>query len=362
MHSAGSGEHVLQDKPSMKSLGYLLVAVVPFASAGVFAAEPTPVVFAHSGQKVTVPAGGEINEGDVLALAAYGKRWGEPATVKGGAAEFVAPEVRAPMAFRLAAATNGKFVGAELLVYPDHWFPWDTDPELRKLKKMQFVAVGAPQWLETWLAAVEFTAETFSGPEALDAHHWRMVEKPGLLMAGRKAAGSNPDETARLAADFTTNVLVVNADWFGARQAAAKPLALRPKPGKGATANVEGKDQYTPSIFQGGAGRFGSPGLAAAARLRQLLGPLARHLEPVDLARRSPVSVGRGDSSSAEGRGNAADGCQLLALARATRSLCRGRRIVPATVDRNGQGERERSTHGGPMVAALSGGQGGQVP
>lgn len=235
----------------MKTYGCLILAIVLLASAGAWAADLTPVVFAHSGQKATMRVGSDAKQASSLVLTAYGKRWGEPATVNSGAVEFVAPEVRAPIVFRPATVADGKIVSGELVVYPDHWIPWDKDPELRKLKDTQFVAVGVPDWLDSWLAAVEFTVEKFSGPEMLGARHWRMLEKPGLLLVGRKAAGGSPDDSARLAADFTTNVLVLDAEWFGDWEPAGNGFAVQPKRGKGATPGAEGRDRWTPSVFQG---------------------------------------------------------------------------------------------------------------
>ena len=304
----------------------LLLAIVQLASAGVLAADPSPVVFAHSGQKVTVPVGSDAKEGSQLALTAFGKRWGEPATVKGGAAEFVAPEVRAPMAFRPAAVADGKIISGELVVYPEQWLPWDTDPALRKLMKdTQFAAAGVPDWLDTWLAAVGFKAERLSGPEQIETLHWRMLEKPGLLMVGRKAAGDSPADTAKLAADYSVNVLVLEADWFGTSETAGKDFALRPKRGRAQRPNVEGQDQYAPPVFRGALSDLETQDWPLPPVFRQYAAALAGNLEPLDMDRRRGVSAGGRDSPSAEGRGSLADGGQLLALAGAAWPLRSGR-------------------------------------
>ena len=54
-----------------------------------------------------VPIGGDHDAAvKAVALAAFGRRWGEAATVIGGTAEFLAPEVRVPVVFRLTPLDN----------------------------------------------------------------------------------------------------------------------------------------------------------------------------------------------------------------------------------------------------------------
>ena len=140
------------------------------------------------------PVGGDDGKtaGDAV-LWAFGQRWGEPVTVKDGAVEFVAPKVRVPVVFQVVSVNRRRLVrdersgghsSGELVVYPDRPIAWDKDTQL--------VAVGTPDWFDTWSEAVGLPVKKLKDVKSLDAGNWRMLEKPGLLILGRKAAGRRP--------------------------------------------------------------------------------------------------------------------------------------------------------------------------
>ena len=159
-------------------------------------AEELPIIFARSGQNAVIPLRSDDGKtGRPVALWAFDRRWGEPAAVKSGAAEFVAPKVRVPIVFRMIPLNGVKPVLGELVVYPDHPVPWDKDTQL--------VAVGAPDWFDTWSEAVGLPVRKFKKIESLDIGNRRMLEKPVLLIIGGKAAGNSPAAIHRLAAEHT---------------------------------------------------------------------------------------------------------------------------------------------------------------
>ena len=183
------------------------------------AGEP-PVVFARSGQKATLPVGGDTEKtGDSVALWAFGRQWAGPLTVKNGAAELQAPTVRVPVVFQLGPVRDRKVVFSELVVYPDRPVAWDKDTPV--------AAAGIPDWFDTWSAAVGLPLHKVNELASLDAGNWRTPDKPGLLLLGRKAAGTpghGPAAICRFAAEHKINVLVLEADWFGVEKAAGPPV------------------------------------------------------------------------------------------------------------------------------------------
>lgn len=167
----------------------------------------TPIIFARSGQKITLPVGGDNGKtGKPVSLWAFGQRWGEPVRVKNNAAEFVAPKVRVPVVFRLGPVRDSKVVFSELVVYPDRPAHWDKDTQL--------LAVGIPDWFDTWSEAVGLPIKKFKDLAALDAGNWQMPDKPKLLILGRKTAGNALAAAQGLTAEHEINVLVLEADWF----------------------------------------------------------------------------------------------------------------------------------------------------
>ena len=132
-----------------------------------------------------------------------------------GAAGFAAPKVRVPVVFRVGPLRDSKVIFSELVVYPDRPAHWDKDTQL--------AAAGIPDWFDTWSAAMGLPIKKVKDLASLDAGNWRMPEKPGLLILGRKAAGNSPAVVQQIAAEHEINVLVLEADWFGA---AAGPVAV----------------------------------------------------------------------------------------------------------------------------------------
>jgi hypothetical protein len=216
-----------------------------------WAAEP-PVVFARSGQKLTLAIGapGKERNGLVM-LTLHGQRYGDPVAANSGTAELVAPKVRVPLVFRPAFLQDAaRVIPGELVVYPDQWFPWETDKQLAQYRKTQFAAAGIPDWLDAWLAAVRFPIEKLSGPKSIDRGTWRMLEKPALLVLGRKAAGRGPADVGRLAIEHRANVLVIEADWLDEAKASLAVTAVAPKRAGGALADLRAQQWPAPPVFR----------------------------------------------------------------------------------------------------------------
>jgi hypothetical protein len=155
-----------------------------------------------------------------VALWAFGQRWGEPLPVKQGAVQFLAPEVRVPVVFRVTAAGDAKAVVGEVVVYPDRPLAWDKD--------VQMAAVEPPGWFDTWSAAVGLPIRRFEKLASLDSGHWPAAGRPSLLILGRVAAQDRLAGACRLAAERETNVLVLEADWFGRREVGERTTAVSP--------------------------------------------------------------------------------------------------------------------------------------
>ncbi len=237
----------------MKTVTYIIVALTLAVSARPSPADEPSIVFAHSGQKVTISmAGNRTPPGGLVALSAYGRLWGEPATMENGNAQFVTPAVRAPTVFRLVPVRDASHVLGELVVYPKEWIPWDKDKRLPQVKDTQFVVVGAPAWFDTWLEAVGLSVEKLPRAQSLADQNWRTREKPSLLILGRKAAGDGPAAMAGLAALYQTNILVLEADWFG-KPTTSDRIVVLPKHARAALADLKTQDWALPASFRGSA-------------------------------------------------------------------------------------------------------------
>ena len=224
-------------------------------------AEELPIVFARSGQKVTLSVGGDDGKtGGPVALWTFGQRWGEPMAVRSGAVEVVAPRVRVPVVFRLMPTDDSKVVLGELVVYPNRPVPWDKDTQL--------VAVETPDWFDTWSEVVGLPIKKFKGLESLNVGNWRMLEKPALLILGRKAAESKKGDRSnlceapsgpfrpigpvpffRLAAEHKINVLVLETDWFRNNETISREIVLSPKHMTGALADLQTQNWSLPPTF-----------------------------------------------------------------------------------------------------------------
>ena len=221
----------------MLALGFVL-ALASFPSR----AGELPIVFARSGQKATLPVDGEREKaGGPLVLWAFDQRWGEALTTNSGAAELLAPKVRVPVVFRLGPLRDSKVSYSELVVYPDR-------PALED-HKTQWVAVGIPDWFDTWSAAVGPPLRKFKDLAALNAGNWRTPEQPGLLILGRKAAGEGPAAICRFAVEHKINVLVLEAGWFGGEETPDPAPALSPRQMTGGLADCASQRWPLPPVF-----------------------------------------------------------------------------------------------------------------
>lgn len=187
----------------MKNYTYFLVFWL-FAAPYTLRAEELPIFFARSGQQAMLPVlnGYKSTQGP-LTLWAFGKQWDEPAVVKDGMAELVAPAVRVPVVFQLK---SGRDVHCELVVYPDRPITWDKD--------LEFVAVGASDWLTTWAKAMNMPIRFFDKRHALEAAGERFQKKQRLLILDRSGSWQPSDTAWRLACEHETNVLWFCVDWF----------------------------------------------------------------------------------------------------------------------------------------------------
>jgi hypothetical protein len=243
----------------MKGYTHFLVLLL-CAAPRVSPAEELPIVFARSGQQATLPAGDAGKAGGSVVLSAFGQRWGQPAAVKNGRAEFVTPKVRVPVVFGLISVPDAKVIPGELVVYPDRPIPWDKDTQL--------VAAGIPDWFHTWSRAVGLPVQEFKTLEPLGADNGRLLEKPALLILGRRAAGAGPAVICRFAVEHKINVLVLEADWFGKEGPANREIVVLPKHMTGALADWHGESWPLPPAFR----RHSLPWFAVANRQAWIAG------------------------------------------------------------------------------------------
>jgi hypothetical protein len=272
----------------VKTVTSIILTLSLAAPARPLQADGLPTVFARSGQKVAIPVASDCNlpRGPV-ALSAFGRLWSESVTLSHGIASFVAPTVRVPVVFRLAPVRDSKAVLGESVVYPEGWIAWDKDRRLPQAKNTQLAAVSVPDWFDTWLGAVGLAVEKLPGPESLSGRHWRMPEKPSLVIVGRKAAGSGPAEIGRLAAGHKTNILVLEADWFGKPETANGGIAILPKHADAALADLKNQDWPLPATFR----RYTAPWPGILNRLTWISGPEYPLVEEIHTAQKGAESL-----------------------------------------------------------------------
>ena len=226
----------------MKVYTYLValwLVAAPWASQ----AAELPIVFARSGQKVTLSV--EDDDGktiETIVLWTFGQRWGEPIEARSGAVEMVAPTVRVPVVFRLTATHNSKIDLGELVVYPDR-------PPVHWDKDAQLVTAGTPDWFDTWSEAVGLPIAKFKGLESLGVRNWRMREKPALLVIGGKATQNDLAAIFRLAAEYQINVLALKTDWFAGNENSNRKIVISPKHALGPLADLRGQTWSLPPAF-----------------------------------------------------------------------------------------------------------------
>jgi len=219
--------------------------------------------FARSGQKVTI--GLDRDDGratEPLALAAYGRQWKVPMATKDGAVEFIAPQVRVPVAFQLVTGPPAEAECGTLVVYPDRPISWD--------RNLQLAALHAPRWFGQWAEAVALPVTRIEDAAALHTGNWRVPEKPALLiMAEGAAGGAGPAGIERLCAEHRVNVLVLEADWFGRSATYDRALTVMPKHMAGPLADLQGQQWALPPGFR----RYTLPWPGVANRQTWIAGP-----------------------------------------------------------------------------------------
>lgn len=229
----------------MRGLACLLV-IVCFAPLPALRANDLPMVFARSGQKARLPvsdAGGQADQR--FSLWALGRQWGEELSAKDGAIEIVAPQVRVPVAFQLVSSRQSERAAhAELLVYPDRPISWGD-----KLKKIQFLAVGVPEWFIHWVNATRFPGDIHQ-EWPLNLGEWRQPSTDALLIVGKGVVGKHLAGVRQLAADRNTEVLVLDAEWLGDSQGEERLFPLMPGQMTGPLTDLQTQDWATPPRFE----------------------------------------------------------------------------------------------------------------
>jgi hypothetical protein len=198
----------------------VLCAVVIVATSAAAIADELPIVFTRSGQKATIAIGDKATSTAVV-VTAFGQSWGKPIAAKDNAVEFTAPPVRVPVVFQLVAASDMKTALGEIVVYPDR-------PAVQWDKDVQLALVGESEWLLTWAEAVGLPIKCYKSPESFDAEREVSEKSYTLLIVGRKAAEKDPIALCRFAAARKTNVLALEADWFGKIDAPRKGVRVFP--------------------------------------------------------------------------------------------------------------------------------------
>lgn len=203
----------------------LLLAATPLA----LKAEELPIVFAHSGQRATIPVGGK-DKGGSITLWAFGQQWGKSIEIKNGAVEVIAPDVRVPIVFRVMP-DGGKDILIEFVVYPDARIIWDKDTQL--------IAIAVPEWFRSWSEAVGLPVQNFKELELLGNGTWRHTGKQALLILGDQAVQKDLADMFRLADQYKSNVLVLESDWWKRNESSTTDFILSSKSCMGPLADLE---------------------------------------------------------------------------------------------------------------------------
>ena len=186
----------------------VLLAVLVVASKSGWGAEPgeLPTRFGIPGAKLSVRMR-DAGDGAVV-LRALGRNWTEPVFPKDGAVQLELPTVRVPIAFAVVAAGKAGPVLARVVVYPaDYRLKWDEKIALS-------VESESPAWLKEWLAATNLPVKTVKpGDDPVSVE--RGAGSAGLYIVARAGAGKSPQQFIERHAQWQTNVLVLDAEWFG---------------------------------------------------------------------------------------------------------------------------------------------------
>lgn len=215
-------------------------------SAGQAAGAELPVTFARSGSEVVVPVH-DVPPMAKVVLTAFGRKWSGPLEVDrrpaGATAKFKAPEVRVPTVFALASAADTKRVLAELVVYPARPVEWD--------KHVVLHAVGAPQWFDQWSQATGLPVEKVkNAAQAGRQQQAPRAEDRRLLILGRDQAGRTAADLIKLTRRCQMNLLVLDAGWFGRREAPKEPAGVRPEQMAGELADLQRQRWPLPPSFR----------------------------------------------------------------------------------------------------------------
>jgi hypothetical protein len=205
----------------MKSATSLAVMTLLLTSPLCRGEEPAalPIRFAKSGTSLTV----RIAEagGGAVVLRALGRNWTTPIMPREGEVAIEAPEVRVPVTFSIVATEKPQTALGRIVVYPAAYrLAWeDLVPLLYE--------TDSPAWLKEWLSVTGLPAVQVDEAGILK-HADRPAGGAGILIVGRAGAGSTSNDFIERQMRWQINVLVLEADWFGA--VAREEIQLEAKP------------------------------------------------------------------------------------------------------------------------------------
>jgi hypothetical protein len=186
----------------------VLLAVLVVAGSAALAAEPNelPTRFGTPGTKMSVRLR-DAGDGNVV-LRALGRNWTEPVAPKDGMVQVELPTVRVPIAFSVVATAKAGTVLARVVVYPaDYRLKWDEKISLS-------IESEASGWLKEWVVATNLPVKTVKpGDDPVSVE--RGAGGAGLFIVGRTGAGKSPQQFIERHTQWQTNVLILDAEWFG---------------------------------------------------------------------------------------------------------------------------------------------------
>lgn len=194
----------------MQRLATILnLALVICGGSLAWGAEPAemPSRFGTSGAKLSVRLRGTGEE--PVVLRALGRNWTDPIAPRKGTIEVELPTVRVPTTLSVVAAGTVEPALARIVVYPaGARVSWEEKVSL-------YIASESPEWLREWQSAIGLPA-TRVKPGDFPVGAERVGRSARLLVVGRSDAGKTVNEFLDRQAAWQINVLVLEADWFGA--------------------------------------------------------------------------------------------------------------------------------------------------
>ncbi|MBS0261229.1 MAG: hypothetical protein JSS02_04675 [Planctomycetes bacterium] len=179
-----------------------------------------PIRFGTSGKPLTVRIAD--TGGGAVVLRALGRNWTAPITPREGQIAVELPEVRVPVAFSVVLADKPQATLARVVVYPANYrLAWQERVPLLYEKE-------SPAWLKEWLTATGLPAVEVDEAGILK-HADRRTGGAALLIVGRTGAGKTAHDFIERQTRWQINVLVLEADWFGAPAHEEIQLAAKPK-------------------------------------------------------------------------------------------------------------------------------------